>query len=185
MEYLGMSYEERSQLRWAARQSKDYGLGFCMKPDLYRADGSFEPGLWTPNSISNEGYDTIWNVYFKGGTQPTGATAFYVGLVEAVTSGWSLASVIGDMDVPEGTGYAAQPINASTNWTIAGNPMVATAAQVTFTAGGTWDPVIGAYLYASVANKLICYDAFAASRTLYLNDTLKVTLTLTREAATE
>jgi len=184
MIYLGMSQEERSQLRHAARQSKDM-LGFCMKADLTRADGSFEPGLWTPNSICNEGYSTIWNVYFKGGTQPSGATAFALGLAASITSGWSLATVIGDMVAVSGTGYAVSNVNATTDWTISGNPMVAAVGAKVFTAGGTWTAAIGAYLYAVTANKLLCYDAFAASRTLYNGDTLTVTTTLTREAATE
>ena len=178
-----LTREEKAAIRKASWGHDP--MGFVMKPDLYRADGTIELGEWTHNSIPNEGYDTIWNVYFKGGTQPTGATAFALGLAASITAGWSLASVIGDMVAVTGTGYAVQDLNASTNWTITGNPMVATAAQVTFTAGGTWTAGIGAYLTAVTATKLICYDAFAASRTLYNGDTLKVTLTATREAATE
>jgi len=183
--YPGMSDEERAQLRHAARQSKDM-LGFCMKPVHRNRDGKIlDPGLWTPNSIPNQGYDTIWNVYFKGGTQPTGSTAFALGLAASVTSGWSLTTVIGDMVAVTGTGYAVSNVNATTDWTISGNPEVAAVAAKVFTAGGTWTAAIGAYLYAVTANKLLCYDAFAASRTLYNGDTLTVTTTLTREAATE
>jgi hypothetical protein len=186
--FPGMSYEERAQLRHAARSAKDM-MGFCMKAEQTNKDGKLvgPPGLWRPNSIPNEGYSTIWNVYFKSGTQPSGSGAFHIGLAASITSGYSLTTVIGDITaVSGGTGYAAQPLNTSTDWGITGNPMVATASQVTFTcASGTWTGAIGAYLYADVANKLIAYDAFAATRTLYAGDTLKVTLTLTREAAPE
>lgn len=185
MIYLGMSDEERSQLRHAARQSKDL-LGFCMKAEHRNGDGKLlDPGLWMPNSIPNQGYDTIWNVYFKGGTQPSGASAFGLGLVASITSGWSLTTVIGDMVAVTGTSYALINVNATTDWTISGNPEVAAVAAKVFTAGGTWTTAIGAYLTAQTAVKLLCYDAFAAGRTLYNTDTLTVTLTLTREAATE
>jgi hypothetical protein len=155
-------------------------MGFLMKADLTRADGTFEPGEWTGNSIVNLGYKDIWDVYFKNAADPA---SFELHLAAAI-AGFDLETIIGDVTAVSGTGYAHQDL-AYADFTNAGSPMVCTAAQKTFTAGGNWTAAIGAYLTTPAAAILICYDAFAAPRTLFNGDTLKVTLTLTREAATE
>lgn len=179
--YSGMSDEERSQLRHAARQSKDQ-IGFCIKEEHRNRDGQLvgPPGQWNHNSIMNLGYKSIWDVYFKGTTVPANQL---LALVNAIT-GYDLETVVGDVTFVTGTSYADITM-AYGDWTNAGSPMVATAAQKTFTAGGTWTAAIGSAILTPTRAIFICYDAFAASRTLYNGDTLKVTATLTREAATE
>lgn len=178
--YPNLSYEERAQLRHAARHADD-AMGFVMKADHYRDGRLLVPGLWQPNSIVNLGYKSIWDVYFKGTTVPASQE---LRLAASFSPAFGKTTVVGEVTAVSGTGYAAQSLTYA-NWTNTGDPMVATAAEKTFTAGGTWTAAIGAYITTPSAAILICYDAFAASRTLYDLDTLKVTMTLTREAATE
>lgn len=181
MIYPGMSDEERSQLRHAARQDYD-PLGFCMKSVHRDRHGKIlDPGVWRHNSIVNLGYKSIWDVYFKGTTVPANQL---LALVTSFSPAFSLTTVVGEVTFVTGTGYADASL-AYADWTNAGNPMVASAASKVFTAGGTWTAAIGAAILTPTRAILIDYDAFAAARTLYNLDTLTVTSTLTREAATE
>jgi hypothetical protein len=94
--------------------------------------------------------------------------------------------VIGEVTETTGTSYGSISVTHA-NTSTAGNPMVMSVVQKTFGPAGAsdWTSAIGAYLTTPSAAILICYDAFASSRTLLSGDTLAITLTLTREAATE
>ena len=100
------------------------------------------------------------------------------------SSGLSAASVLGDITVPTGTGYAAATL-ADADWTVTLG--VATHVKKTFTAGaGGWTGAIyGYYIYSVAAGgtpRLMFYEIDTnqlAPYTLVENDSYEVTSTVT------
>jgi len=93
-------------------------------------------------------------------------------------SGLSAASVLGDITIPAGTGYAAQTLTDA-SWNVTTG--VASYAQLTFTggAGGWTGSVHGYYVYTVSSGgtaRLLFYEIDAAGPyTINENDTYKIT----------
>lgn len=137
----------------------------------------------------DEGLDAIMAIFPKNGTN---ISSLYIGLFTGLTgstvparTATGGASPAGWTEVT-GTSYARIQILAA-SWgaqSTNGNGRKTTAAQVTFTAGGTWTEADGFFIATAsasgVGDKIIYFANFDSglARTLANLDTLKVTPTM-------
>ena len=131
--------------------------------------------------LHTEGLQYLLEVGF---TEEQSAPAnFYVGLCTDA----SLAedASLGDQTEVTGTGYARQTVASDntdiTSATAGTADRKVTTAEVTFTAGGTWDGAVTAFLATTVADtgKLIASQQLSETRTLNDGGTLTLAFEIT------
>lgn len=159
-----------------------FGFDFRIIHKNPNKDVIYDSG-WTPNQVSNDGFEHIFDTFFRGATAPT---SFKIGLL---TANVTQASVYTDLVAlaPTGTGYAEQALTRNNTGfpTLTLDPpstgdMQITSAEVTFenTGGTNWTTVTHAYL-ASVTGAsgvFISWETLSLSRTLGPGDTLGVVI---------
>jgi len=133
---------------------------------------------WTPNQVSDDGFEHIFDTFFRAATAPT---SFKIGLL---TSNVNQASSYNDLVAlaPTGTGYAEQALTRNNTGfptlTLASGDMQLISAEVTFenTGGSNWTTVTHAYLSSVTGGSgvFISWEALSLSRTLGPGDTLGV-----------
>ena len=133
---------------------------------------------WNLNAIANEGEVDILDVYFD--TQAV-RTTLYFGLLSAAPGETTTEATMSEIS---GTSYARIPVTRGTDWgapTHAGGTLSSTK---TFTAGGTWTAATDLSLSTSASGTgglFIAWSALSATRTLLINDTLDVDMTISAE----
>lgn len=134
---------------------------------------------WLPNGLADEGEQSILDVYFRGGTAPSG---FYLRLYDDTPAeDDTLETLTGEVT---GSGYSAIAVarNSTDFPTLAldSGDYKVTSATKTFTATGTWSDATQLVL-ATTSNDtglLIAYVALSTTRTLVNGDSLAVDLSV-------
>jgi hypothetical protein len=131
--------------------------------------------------LHTEGLQYLLEVAF---TEEQSAPAnFYVGL--CTDAALAEDASLGDQTEVTGTGYARQTVASDnvdiTSATAGTADRKVTTAEVTFTAGGTWDGAVTAFLCTTVddTGKLLASQQLSETRTLNDGDTLTLAFEIT------
>ena len=161
-------------------------FGFLFKYEHYNKDGELVWSQdWSPNQFSDDGFEHMFDLYFRGATAPTG---FEIGLTGSAPLQDDSIAQIGTKEIDNATeGYARQGVDRDD--TASGFPTLAldggdmqiesTTVQFENTDGSVaWDGATHAFLTAVMAGDdiFVCWQALSTTRTLQPGDKLNVTI---------
>ena len=128
-----------------------------------------------PNHVTDDGFELMYGVFFRGATVPTG---FQIGLNATALS--QTSSTVNEIT---GGGYARQTVARNTTdfptLELDGGDMQITTKTVQFEnthASEAWDGAVTGFLWAAGSDKLVCYRPLSTTRVLQPGDTLDVTI---------
>ena len=153
-------------------------LGFDYNFRHYDKNGNllYNSG-WLPNQVSDDGFELIYDVFFRGATAPTG---FSIGLAKVPIS---QDDSLDDVTEITGTSYSRQTVERSAvgfpTLALDSGDMQIVSKEVVFENTGetAWDGATDAFLVADLATDvLVCWRALSSTRTLQPGDKLNVTM---------
>ncbi len=168
-------------------------FGFMFKYEHFNKDGELLWSQdWSPNQFTDDGFESMFDLYFRDEAAPTG---FKVGLVKTGEA-LSQDDSIGDVVEPDnaGEGYARQSLDRDeygfVTLALDNNDMQIVSDTVQFhnTDGAVaWEAVIEAFLEAEMAgtNVLVCWQELSTTRTLQPGDKMNVTMKMKGKQPTE
>lgn len=172
----------RPSLIWASDGGRNPGEEFALGeiPKGSRADLEIARSqLWTPNALADEGEKDILDVYFDDVAVRT--TTYFRLYNDTPIETDTLATLVGEVS---GTGYDGIAVTRGTDWTDpaldAGDMQTVSTVKV-FTAGGAWTAATQLVLATAqngTAGLHLAWAALSATRTLVLNDTLNVSMSV-------
>ncbi len=138
---------------------------------------------WEPNQMANEGFEQMFDVYFRAGTAPTG---FYIVLLTAASTP-TKTTTIGTMTEIAGTNYVPATNNIITRNNTgfptlaldsADMEIITKSTEFENTGSSAWTAAGWAALISVTdgGNKFVSWKALSASRTLQPQDKLEVTI---------
>ena len=163
--------------------------GFEFRFQHIRAGEVIYDSGFLPNQVSDEGFEQMYDIYFRG--QTTVPSGFEIGLTKSAPTQSSDIAAIALIEPDNATeGYARQTVERSNTGfpTLAldASDMQVVTKEVEFEntdAEESWEAVTHGFMSAVMADddKFVCWRALSAERTLEPDDKLKVTIKIKGE----
>jgi len=158
---------------------REHGFDFKFEHIDKDGDSLYDSG-WLPNHMTDDGFELMYDVFFRDATAPT---KFMIGLN---TANLSQTNSLTDLSEVSGTGYSLQDVARSgaadgfPTLELDSNDMQITSTKVTFEnthESEGWTIATDAFLLADLeTNVLMCYRPLTADRKLFPGDKLYVTI---------